>query len=71
MIVVSDAVEIFGENNFFSNIFSYTKRVKSTPRTGLNIDTYWDKKAYNEVFYPLAINFLDRVKIFESRGINE
>lgn len=63
--VVDDAVEMFGEQNFFNKIIPFTKRVQTTPRTGLNTDTYWDEKAYNEVFEPLAINFLERVMMFE------
>lgn len=55
--VVNDAIELFGEENFFNNIIPFTKRVQTTPRTGLNTDTYWDEKAYNEVFEPLALNF--------------
>ena len=57
--VVNDAIELFGEENFFNNIIPFTKRVQTTPRTGLNTDTYWDEKAYNEVFEPLALNFLE------------
>lgn len=63
--VVDDAIEMFGEQNFFNKIIPFTKRVQTTPRTGLNTDTYWDEKAYNEVFEPLAINFLERVMMFE------
>ena len=59
--VVNDAIELFGEENFFNNIIPFTKRVQTTPRTGLNTDTYWDEKAYNEVFEPLALNFLERI----------
>ncbi|EGO8419557.1 ParA family protein, partial [Enterococcus faecalis] len=25
----------------------------------------WDEKAYNEVFEPLALNFLERILMFE------
>lgn len=63
--VVNDAIELFGEENFFNNIIPFTKRVQTTPRTGLNTDTYWDEKAYNEVFEPLALNFLERILMFE------
>ncbi len=63
--VVNDAIELFGEKNFFNNIIPFTKRVQTTPRTGLNTDTYWDEKAYNEVFEPLALNFLERILMFE------
>ncbi|EKK0958034.1 AAA family ATPase, partial [Enterococcus faecalis] len=63
--VVNDAIELFGEENFFNNIIPFTKRVQTTPRTGLNTDTYWDEKAYKEVFEPLALNFLERILMFE------
>ncbi|MEB3638843.1 AAA family ATPase [Enterococcus faecalis] len=63
--VVNDAIELFGEENFFNNIIPFTKRVQTTPRTGLNTDTYWDEKAYNEVFEPLTLNFLERILMFE------
>ncbi|HAP2958293.1 TPA: AAA family ATPase [Enterococcus faecalis] len=63
--VVNDAIELFGEENFFNNIIPFTKRVQTTPRTGLNTDTYWDEKTYNEVFEPLALNFLERILMFE------
>lgn len=63
--VVNDAINMFGEQNFFNSIIPFTKRVQTTPRTGLNTDTYWDEKAYKEVFEPLAINFLERITMFE------
>ncbi|EPB3038172.1 hypothetical protein IGJ83_003476 [Enterococcus pernyi] len=66
--VVADAIEKFGEQNLFDNILPFVKRVQSTPRTGLNIDTYWDKLAYDEVFVPLAQDFINRIKIFEGEN---
>lgn len=66
--VVADAIEKFGDQNLFDNILPFVKRVQSTPRTGLNIDTYWDKLAYDEVFVPLAQDFINRIKIFEGEN---
>lgn len=66
--VVADAIEKFGKQNLFDNILPFVKRVQSTPRTGLNIDTYWDKLAYDEVFVPLAQDFINRIKIFEGEN---
>lgn len=67
--VVNDAIKMFGEQNLFDNIIPFTRRVQTTPRTGLNTDTYWDDKAYKEVFEPLAINFLERITMFE-KGVS-
>ncbi|HAZ9506025.1 TPA: AAA family ATPase [Enterococcus faecium] len=63
--VVTDAIEQFGEQNLFDHILPFVKRVQSTPRTGLNKDTYWDNLAYEEVFVPLAKDFIHRIKLFE------
>ncbi|EGP5080886.1 TPA: AAA family ATPase [Enterococcus faecium] len=66
--VVKDAIEQFGEQNLFDNILPFVKRVQSTPRTGLNTDTYWDNLAYEEVFVPLAKDFIHRIKLFEGEN---
>ncbi len=66
--VVKDAIEQFGEQNLFDNILPFVKRVQSTPRTGLNTDTYWDNLAYEEVFVPLAKDFVHRIKLFEGEN---
>ncbi|MFS1134234.1 ParA family protein [Enterococcus hirae] len=66
--VVKDAIEQFGEQNLFDNILPFVKRVQSTPRTGLNTDTYWDNLAYEEVFVPLAKDFIHRIKLFEGES---
>ncbi|MBO1103657.1 AAA family ATPase [Enterococcus hirae] len=66
--VVKDAIEQFGEQNLFDNILPFVKRVQSTPRTGLNTDTYWDNLAYEEIFVPLAKDFIHRIKLFEGEN---
>ncbi|MDT2984049.1 MULTISPECIES: ParA family protein [Enterococcus] len=66
--VVNDAIEKFGDQNLFDNILPHVKRVQTTPRTGLNTDTYWDKLAYEEVFVPLAKDFIHRIKLFEGEN---
>ncbi|EOE6423933.1 ParA family protein [Enterococcus hirae] len=66
--VVKDAIEQFGKQNLFDNILPFVKRVQSTPRTGLNTDTYWDNLAYEEVFVPLAKDFIHRIKLFEGES---
>ncbi|HFM5783625.1 TPA: ParA family protein [Enterococcus faecium] len=66
--VVKDAIEQFGQQNLFDNILPFVKRVQSTPRTGLNTDTYWDNLAYEEVFVPLAKDFVHRIKLFEGEN---
>ncbi|NTJ98450.1 AAA family ATPase [Enterococcus faecium] len=66
--VVRDAIEQFGEQNLFDNILPFVKRVQSTPRTGLNTDTYWDNLAYEKVFVPLAKDFIYRIKLFEGEN---
>ncbi|MGL9757262.1 ParA family protein [Enterococcus sp. DIV2324] len=65
LTVIDDAKESFGEQNLFDSIIPFVKRVQSTPRTGLNRDTYWDSLAYDEVFVPLTEDFLKRIEMFE------
>lgn len=63
--VIDDAKKTFGDQNLFNSIIPFVKRVQSTPRTGLNRDTYWDNLAYDEVFVPLTEDFLKRINMFE------
>nr|WP_172688710.1 ParA family protein [Bacillus anthracis] len=63
--VLQDAKDIFGENNLFKNLIPYAKRIQSVPRIGLNVDQYWDKKLFNEVFEPFTDEFLERINKME------
>lgn len=63
--VINDAIEIFGEQNIFNNIIPFVKRVQSAPRTGLRTDNFWDNKSFEDVFIPLAKEFLERINMFE------
>lgn len=63
--VINDAIELFGEQNLFSNFIPFAKRAQSVPRTGLRIDNQWDKATYENIFVPLTKEFLERIEIFE------
>ncbi|MBC1333507.1 ParA family protein [Listeria booriae] len=63
--VVEDAKKIFGEENLFSNIIPFNKRVQSAPRSGISNEGYWNEKLFANVMEPLTDDFLHRVSIFE------
>lgn len=63
--VVTDAEEIFGEENLFSKIIPFVKAIQNVPRDGIDDGTYWNKRMFTEVFNPLAREFIARIAWIE------
>lgn len=67
--VMFDAYNIFGKENIFENIIPFAKSIQNIPRSGLVLDGYWEKKTHEEIFKPIADEFLNRIKILENMEV--